>query len=96
MVSPAVIVLFVHSGADKDMIIPFVVLSAHVGNGKENEFLPVRYECGKAVVISAHVDELPTMIATHSAKIIDIFRLKRFIIFPCIATGRKFEIDIFF
>ena len=79
------------------MVIPFIGKISDVGNRYVNAFVSrALYKCRKAVMVSADVDKLPMIVLTHSAKVVDIFGLKRFVVIAGVTTRRKLITYVFF
>ena len=97
MVEPAAEVLFVLCRSDQDMPVPFVDKVPDVADGDVHAPVPTALDKRrKAVVVLPDVDEPPMIFPAYRFQVVDVFRLKAFVIFARIASAGKFVREIFF
>ena len=79
------------------MVIPFVGKISDVGYGYVNAFVLRTFDKRrKAVVIFADVYKSLMIIFANRAKIVDVFRLERFVIVAGVTARRKLVVYVFF
>ena len=97
MVESAAVVLFVLRRADEDMPVPFVGEIPHVRDGNVDTLVfRALDERRKAEAIFPHVDELPMDFFAMRTPLIQVLRLKRFVILAGVAASRKFVGKVLF
>lgn len=97
VVKAAFIILFVFRRSDEDIAVPFVGEIPDIGNGKIHaSVFRALDERRKAIVVSADIDELPMIFAAYRFEVVDVFCLKRLVVFAGVTSRRKFISEIFF
>lgn len=86
VVKTASVIDFVFRCANEDIAVPFIAEIPDVADRDVHKLVLTALDKGrKAIVVSANIDELPMVIPAHCFQIVDVFGLKRFVIFAGVA-----------
>ena len=97
VVKAAAVILLVLCCTNEDMVVPFICEIPYIRDGNVDTLVFRAFdERRKAVMIFPYIDELPMVFFTDGAKVIQILRLKRSVIFAGVTARRKFVGKIFF
>ena len=88
VVKTASVIDFVFRGSNENMVVPFIAEIPDVADRDVHKLvLTALDKGGKAIVISAYIDELPVIFFAHCFQVVDIFGLKGLVIFAGVTAG---------
>ena len=97
MVESAVIILLVLGCAYQNVAVPFVGEKPNVAYRNVNALVSRTFDKRrKTVMIPSDVHEMPMILLAYRTQIVDIFRLKTFVVISRITSRRKLIVYVFF